>query len=113
MSELRGADHGRREAPQPHPPRGAEHRDLRGLASGLGPRWHGGGCEPSEGPVREVRAKEAVVGRMVITLMRVAPSTYLDIKRRLEDLVLVFGEVGFVPEPSEEVQDPLPRGRSS
>lgn len=65
-----------------------------------------------------------------IVLMRVNPSTYLDIKRRLEDLgplytrdfflnhpreglVLVFGEVGFIPEPSEEVQDPLPRGRSS
>lgn len=50
-----------------------------------------------------------------IVLMRVKASTYLDIKRRLEDLgpiymrdffhqhpehglVLVFGEVGFVPE---------------
>lgn len=65
-----------------------------------------------------------------IVLMRVKASTYLDIKRRLEDLgplytrdfftthpreglVLVFGEVGFVPEPDEKVQDPLPRGRSS
>lgn len=51
-----------------------------------------------------------------VVLMRVKASTYLDIKRRLEDLgplytrdffmnhpreglVLVFGEVGFVPEP--------------
>ena len=67
-----------------------------------------------------------IVMRGEIVLMRVAPSTYLDIKRRLEDLgplytrdffmnhpreglVLMFGEVGFVPEPS----DPMPRGRSS
>lgn len=53
-----------------------------------------------------------------IVLMKVAPATYLDIKSRIEalgpiytrdfftthpqhGLVLVFGEVGFVPEGSE------------
>ena len=49
---------------------------------------------------------------MVITLMRVAPSTYLDIKRRLEDLGPLYTRDFFMTHP-REVQDPLPRGRSS